>query len=44
LKIPELEHAITGRGFQIVETERLMFNPTAEPTYIVGRFIAAKKV
>jgi 2-polyprenyl-3-methyl-5-hydroxy-6-metoxy-1,4-benzoquinol methylase len=44
LKIPELEQSITNGKFQIVETETLTFRPTNDPAYIVGRFIAAKKV
>jgi 2-polyprenyl-3-methyl-5-hydroxy-6-metoxy-1,4-benzoquinol methylase len=46
LKISELERSITHGGFQIVETETLTFtaNPPPDQTYIVGRFIAAKKV
>jgi SAM-dependent methyltransferase len=43
LKIPELEEAITRTSFQIIETETFPFSPTNNPTYIVGRFIAAKK-
>ena len=44
LKIPDLEHSITQGKFQIVETETLTFSPTSDRTFIVARFIAAKKV
>jgi 2-polyprenyl-3-methyl-5-hydroxy-6-metoxy-1,4-benzoquinol methylase len=43
LKISELEESITRARFQIVETETIPFNPNNNPTYIVGRFITAKK-
>ena len=46
LKIPDLEHSITQGKFEIVETETLTFTASPPPgqTYIVARFIAAKKV
>ncbi|MCP4541364.1 MAG: class I SAM-dependent methyltransferase [Chloroflexi bacterium] len=44
LKIPELEQAITRGKFQIVETETLAFDPTNDQNFIVGHFVAAKKV
>lgn len=44
LEISELEQSITQAKFQIVETETLLFSPTSDPTYIIARFIAAKKV
>lgn len=43
LKIHELERAITGARFQIVETETIPFDPADDQSYIIGYFITAKK-
>jgi 2-polyprenyl-3-methyl-5-hydroxy-6-metoxy-1,4-benzoquinol methylase len=44
LEITRLEHIITHSKFHISETETLPFDPTSDQTYIVARFVAAKKV
>lgn len=44
LQISELEHSITHGKFQMIETETLTFSPNSDQTYIIARFIAAKKV
>jgi len=35
---------ITRAGSKITETETIPFNPTDASNYIVGRFVAAKKL
>lgn len=44
LEIPKLECLITNAKFRIVETETLTFSSTFDETYIIARFIAAKKI
>jgi 2-polyprenyl-3-methyl-5-hydroxy-6-metoxy-1,4-benzoquinol methylase len=43
-EIQKLEQTITLEKFQIIEAETLTFGPTHNETYIVARFIAAKKI